>query len=70
MSYEEVQPRFEKLMKEVLSDKKLTAGRAIWYPEYAGYEKLPKELKDKVVREIRTRKGIPPEPPTPQQVLE
>ncbi len=48
----------------------LTAGRAIWYPEYAGYEKLPKELKDKVVREIRTRKGIPPEPPTPQQFLE
>ncbi len=48
----------------------LTAGRAIWYPEYAGYEKLPKELKDKVVREIRTRKGVPPEPPTPQQFLD
>ena len=48
----------------------LTAGRAIWYPEYAGYEQLPKELKEKVVREIRTRKGIPPDPPTPQQFLE
>ncbi len=48
----------------------LTAGRAIWYPEYAGYEKLPKELKDKVVRDIRTRKGIPPEPPTPQQFMD
>ncbi len=48
----------------------LTAGRAIWYPEYAGYEQLPKELKEKVVREIRTRKGIPPEPPTPQQFLD
>lgn len=48
----------------------LTAGRAIWYPEYAGYEKLPKELKDKVVREIRTRKGVPPEPPTPQQFMD
>ncbi|HUB92330.1 MAG TPA: elongation factor EF-2 [Candidatus Saccharimonadales bacterium] len=48
----------------------LTAGRAIWNAEYAGYEKLPKELKDKVVREIRTRKGVPPEPPTPQQFLD
>lgn len=48
----------------------LTAGRAIWYPEYAGYEKLPQELKEKVVREIRTRKGIPPEPPTPQQFMD
>ncbi len=48
----------------------LTAGRAIWYPEYAGYEKLPKELKDKVVREIRTRKGVPPDPPTPQQFMD
>ena len=48
----------------------LTAGRAIWYPEYAGYEKLPKELQDKVVREIRTRKGQPPEPPQPQQFMD
>lgn len=48
----------------------LTQGRAIWYPEYAGYEKLPKELQDKVVGEIRKRKGQTPEPPTPQQFMD
>jgi elongation factor 2 len=48
----------------------ITSGKAIWYPEYAGYEKLPKELQDKVVREIRTRKGQPPEPPAPQQFMD
>ncbi len=48
----------------------LTQGRAIWYTEFAGYEKLPRELQNKVVREIRTRKGQNPEPPTPEQFLE
>lgn len=47
----------------------LTQGRAIWYPEYAGYEKLPSELQDKVVRQIRERKGISPEPPHPNDFL-
>ncbi len=48
----------------------LTSGKAIWYPEYAGYEKLPKDLQDKIVREIRTRKGQPPEPPRPEQFID
>ncbi|MGC8585947.1 MAG: elongation factor EF-2 [Candidatus Micrarchaeia archaeon] len=48
----------------------LTQGRAIWYYEFAGYEKLPEELQEKIVREIRTRKGQPPEPPTPSQFLD
>ncbi|MEM0149232.1 MAG: hypothetical protein QW346_03125, partial [Candidatus Micrarchaeaceae archaeon] len=48
----------------------LTKGRAIWYMEYAGYEKLPSDLQEQVVREIRKRKGQPPEPPTPQQFLD
>lgn len=47
-----------------------TEGKAIWYPEYAGYEKLPKDLQDKVVREIRKRKGVPEEPPTPQSFMD
>jgi elongation factor 2 len=47
-----------------------TMGRAIWYFEYAGYEKLPKELQDKIVREIRKRKGQKEEPPTPQDFLD
>jgi len=48
----------------------LTQGRAIWYFEYAGFEKLPKDLQEKVVREIRTRKGQPPEPPKPEQFMD
>ncbi len=48
----------------------LTQGRAIWYYEFAGYEKLPEELQEKIVREIRTRKGQPPEPPTANQFLD
>lgn len=48
----------------------LTQGKAIWYPEYAGYEKLPRDLQDKVVREIRKRKGVPEEPPKPEQFMD
>ncbi len=48
----------------------LTQGKAIWYPEYAGYEKLPRELQDKVVRDIRKRKGQDPEPPSPSQFMD
>ncbi len=47
-----------------------TQGRAIWYYEFAGYEKLPLEQQNKIVREIRTRKGQPPEPPTAAQFME
>ncbi len=48
----------------------ITQGRAIWYHEFAGYEKLPQELQAKIVREIRTRKGQPPDPPNPQQFMD
>ncbi|MEE9115591.1 MAG: elongation factor EF-2 [Thermoplasmata archaeon] len=39
-----------------------TTGRALWSTENCGFEKLPKELQDDVVRGIRTRKGLKPEP--------
>ncbi len=48
----------------------LTQGKAIWYPEYAGYEKLPRDIQEKVVREIRKRKGQPEEPPRPEQFMD
>ncbi|MDE1825929.1 MAG: elongation factor EF-2 [Candidatus Micrarchaeota archaeon] len=47
-----------------------TKGKAIWYPEYSGFERMPKELQAKVVKEIRTRKGLPPEPPAPMQYMD
>ncbi len=39
-----------------------TQGRALWSTENAGYEKVPKEISDKVVPEIRKRKGLSPQP--------
>ena len=37
-------------------------GRAVWNSETIGFEILPPQLFDKVVGEIRTRKGLKPEP--------
>ncbi|MCL1811346.1 MAG: elongation factor EF-2 [Methanomassiliicoccaceae archaeon] len=39
-----------------------TQGRALWSTENAGFKQLPPDLQKKVVTEIRTRKGINPEP--------
>ncbi len=40
-----------------------TEGRALWTTEQLGFEPLPRELQDNVVRQIRQRKGLKPEPP-------
>ena len=48
----------------------MTQGRAIWYYDFAGYEKLPSELQTKIVSDIRKRKGQPPEVPTPEQYMD
>ncbi|MEM3399337.1 MAG: elongation factor EF-2 [Candidatus Micrarchaeia archaeon] len=47
-----------------------TQGRAIWYHEYAGFEPLPRELQQKIVRQIRERKGEKPEPPSPNEFMD
>jgi len=39
-----------------------TQGRALWSTENSGFEPVPKDLLNEVVRGIRTRKGLPPEP--------
>ena len=39
-----------------------TQGRALWSTENAGFKQLPPELQKKVVTDIRTRKGLNPEP--------
>jgi elongation factor 2 len=41
-----------------------TQGRALWTTEFAGFEKLPGDLQRKITTEIRTRKGLKPDPPT------
>ncbi|MCK5290615.1 MAG: elongation factor EF-2 [Thermoplasmata archaeon] len=44
------------------SVRSVTTGRALWSTENCGFEKLPKELQAEVVKGIRTRKGLKPEP--------
>ena len=39
-----------------------TGGRVLWSTENAGYERVPRELQPQVVRQIRERKGLKPEP--------
>src|SRR5438876_624938 len=39
-----------------------TQGRALWSTENAGFESVPSNLQGEVVRAIRTRKGLPPDP--------
>ncbi|MBC7107854.1 MAG: elongation factor EF-2 [Methanomassiliicoccales archaeon] len=39
-----------------------TQGRALWSTENAGFVRVPPELQPKIVAEIRTRKGLKPEP--------
>jgi elongation factor 2 len=39
-----------------------TAGRALWTTEHAGYDRVPRDLQEEVVRDIRVRKGLKPEP--------
>jgi elongation factor 2 len=39
-----------------------TQGRALWSTENSGFVPVPNELQTKVVAEIRTRKGLKPEP--------
>ncbi|MFA6530193.1 MAG: elongation factor EF-2 [Candidatus Micrarchaeia archaeon] len=48
----------------------VTQGRAIWYPEYAGYAFVPKELVAKIVRQTRERKGDKPDPPKAEEFME
>ncbi len=39
-----------------------TGGRALWSTENSGFERVPRDIQTKVVSEIRTRKGLKPEP--------
>jgi elongation factor 2 len=45
-------------------------GRAAWYVEYAGYEKLPPDLQNQVILSIRKRKGEPEQLPTVSTFLD
>ncbi len=44
-------------------------GRCLWSTESAGFERLPGELQKTIIREIRARKGLSPEPYGPDHYL-
>ncbi len=39
-----------------------TGGRVLWSMENCGFERVPREMQDEIVRKIRERKGLKPEP--------
>ncbi len=47
-----------------------TQGKALWSTEYLGYERLPDELQARIIKEIRERKGLSPEPPKASDFME
>jgi len=47
-----------------------TGGRVLWSTENIGFEPLPRELQHTVIRKIRERKGLPPEPYPPEYYMD
>jgi len=45
-----------------------TSGRALWTTEHAGFKRVPNELAVNIIRQIRQRKGLNPNPPTEKDV--
>jgi elongation factor 2 len=46
-----------------------TGGRAFWGTQFARWGVVPQSMFDESVREIRARKGMNPQPPSPQSLL-
>jgi elongation factor 2 len=46
-----------------------TEGRCLWSTESAGFERLPAELQKQIIRQIRDRKGLSPEPYGPDHYI-
>lgn len=46
-----------------------TQGRCLWSTENAGFERLPRELQDQIIKQIRERKGLSPQPFGPEHYL-
>ena len=44
-------------------------GRCLWSTEMSGFERLPREMQNQIVKEIRQRKGLSPEPYGPEHYV-
>ena len=47
-----------------------TAGKALWNTSFKRWAPLPSSLMKSVIERIRKRKGLPPEPPKPEEFLD
>jgi len=47
-----------------------TGGRVLWNTENMGFEPLPKQLQNDVVKQVRERKGLKPEPYPPEYYMD
>jgi len=47
-----------------------TMGKAFWATEFSQWRPVPLSIREKVIQEIRKRKGLPPETPTISQYVE
>ncbi|OYT57910.1 elongation factor EF-2, partial [Euryarchaeota archaeon ex4484_162] len=47
-----------------------TGGRVLWNTENMGFEPVPKTLQNQVIRQIRERKGLKPEPYPPEYYMD
>ena len=47
-----------------------TGGRVLWNTENMGFEPLPKQLQTEVVKQVRERKGLKPEPYPPSYYMD
>ncbi len=47
-----------------------TGGRVLWNTENIGFEPMPKHLQGEIIKQVRERKGLKPEPNPPQYYME
>ncbi|MBM1154724.1 elongation factor EF-2, partial [archaeon] len=46
-----------------------TSGRAFWGTSFSRWQPVPKNMQEQIIAQIRKRKGLPPEPPKPEDFL-
>ncbi len=47
-----------------------TGGRVLWNTENMGFEPLPRQLQTEIIKQVRERKGLKPEPYPPQYYMD
>jgi elongation factor 2 len=47
-----------------------TGGRVLWNTENLGFEKLPRQLQSEIVKQVRERKGLKPDPYPPEYYMD